>query len=121
MAVRKSRLRRFLNSDDEALYIYFANNHTYNGKCVGEIERTKLSIEQFVLYCADDIEPENPEEYYLVLKNGRKWFFWQQEELRQLYLTKEWFGWYSLIEDWKDNLWVLKRLTTWYKGAKPCV
>lgn len=114
MAVRKSRLRKFLNSEQERLYLYFARGHTYSGKTIDEIPATQVGKEQFMMWCSDNIHPTNPDDYYLVLKNGRTWFFYQQEELRQHYGTEEWPGWESLRDDWKDNLWILDKLTSWY-------
>ena len=50
------------------------------------------------------------------MKEGKKRFDLLTSEYRTMYINDEWWGWHALINDWKDNIWILKHLTRWYKG-----
>lgn len=36
-----------------------------------------------------------------------------------MYVSGQWWGFFTLWQDWKDNLWVLPYLCKWYKGQLP--
>ena len=76
---------------------------------------------QFLEYETNGISPEHPDPFYLRLSDGKKWFDWQNTELRSLYHSEEWWGWYTLYEDYRkvDELWILEKLTKWGRKVMP--
>lgn len=105
MPVRKAR-QKGLNREQERLFNFFSNK---------KVLPNELGRQQFHTWNCIGIEPADPDMYYTQLREGRKWYFWLQEELYQDYGTEEWPGWSALVNDWKDNLWVFRHLINWYK------
>ncbi|MFA7219317.1 MAG: hypothetical protein WC119_02275 [Synergistaceae bacterium] len=54
--------------------------------------------------------------YFQVLRRGKWQFDLISSSYRELYLSGEWPGWFTLLSDWKGKEWILKRLVRWYKG-----
>ena len=69
--------------------------------------------EQFYYWESEGTIPNSPNPFFLRLQDGKKWFNWQINEYRSLYLTDDWFGWEQLKEDWKGNESILRLLFKW--------
>lgn len=105
MSVRKGK-RRGLDKEIEMVYYHFSDKKN---------PPTDLGAKQLHHFISSGQEPANPDPYYLDLKEGRKWYFWQQEEMRKSYLTDDWVGWDCIINfDYKNELHILKHLVNWY-------
>jgi hypothetical protein len=37
-------------------------------------------------------------------------------EYKKMWENGEWWGWQTLMDDWKENLWMLKYLCSWRKN-----
>lgn len=87
-------------------------------------ERTSIGIKQFIDHDTHGIKPENPDEYYLKLWEGKKRLDWQRAELKNsirkfygLSVTEQpstdFQGWLQLRLDWENELHILKDLLSW--------
>lgn len=56
------------------------------------------------------------DEYFFVLMDGKDTFDLLTSEYRKMYYNGEWWGWVTLLEDWKGREWILKYLVSWHKG-----
>ncbi len=80
-------------------------------------EITGLGREQFFLAQTHGVFPEKPDPYYICLNDGKGLFDLQCSELQQMYQKGEWWGWYQLWMDWKDERWVIPYLCKWHKNV----
>lgn len=80
---------------------------------------TSLGVQQFEDWDSRGNFPDNPDPYFLVLQNGKKWFDWQQSELKKMYNSQWWWGWEALRNDYSPtDYWILKELCRWYNRDK---
>ena len=77
------------------------------------VEPTKIGRQQFFDYETYGTCPEKPDPFFLCLRQGKKWFNVQQDDLRKSWGTGEWFGFYCYWKDWKGQRWVLRHLFSW--------
>jgi hypothetical protein len=59
--------------------------------------------------------PEISDKYYELLIEGKSKFDLLCREYHQLYVKKEWWGFYQLWKDWEGHRWLLPFLCKWYK------
>jgi hypothetical protein len=86
------------------LYLIFTDRKT---------EPTEEGRLQFFEYESYGKYPETPDPYFLSLQQGKKWFSVQQEDIRDKFLTWEWWGFYCYWVDWKGQRWALEHLFSW--------
>jgi hypothetical protein len=79
-----------------------------------EVEPTQRGRDQFHDWESCGIEPDEPDPYFLSLKQGKKWFNVLQADIMHTYLTWEWWGFYQYWIDWKGQRWVLRHLFRWH-------
>lgn len=77
-----------------------------------------IGKEQFFNKQSYGVTPNKPDSYYLRLIDGKKWFDWQIQEYIELYLSEEWWGWEQIINDYKNDLWLLPKMFPWEKNIK---
>jgi len=77
-------------------------------------EVTEEGRKQFFEMQSFGVSPKNKDPYFLCLNDGKEVFDMQCSELQQMYQKGEWWGWYQLWIDWKDNRWVLPHLCKWH-------
>jgi hypothetical protein len=66
--------------------------------------RTEEGLHQFFLKESRGVVPENPDPYYEILLDGKKWWEWLQNYIAEQYTSKDmWFGWMILKEDYKND------------------
>lgn len=108
MSVRKRKKKGTLDKELERLYRNFSNKHT---------EPNDTGREQFIIWQSLGINPVEPDQYFIVLKEGKHWFNVQQSMIRDSYLTDDWWGFYTYHEDFKKTgeLWILKHLFSWHE------
>jgi hypothetical protein len=78
-----------------------------------DIEASDKGRTQFFNQQSYGIFPENPDDYYLKLLDGKKWFDWQIQEYISLYLSDDWWGWYQIVEDYRGKEWMIPLLFPW--------
>lgn len=65
--------------------------------------QTDLGMEQFHAYESRGITPEKPDPFFTHLLDGKKWWEWTVNDYADKYLTDQWYGWYLLALDFKDD------------------
>ena len=63
-----------------------------------------------------EFRPEYLDTYFYVLKEGKFSFDLMTSEYKKMWENGEWWGWQTLMDDWKENLWMLKYLCSWRKN-----
>ena len=53
------------------------------------------------------------DDYFWVLFEGKESFDLMVSGYRHLYNNADWWGWCQLLEDWKENSWLIKYLCKW--------
>lgn len=87
-------------------------------------EVSEKGRKQFFEHQSYGEKPKDPDPYYLRLSNGKKWFDFQIQEYLTLYDTQEWWGWYSIVNDYlqnKDETWILPYLFPWRKDIQSVI
>lgn len=56
------------------------------------------------------------DDYFWVLFEGKESFDLIVSEYRNMYNNREWWGFQMLMEDWKDNPWLVKHLCKWHEN-----
>lgn len=102
MEVAYVRAKRRVNREE--LYFNFSDY-----QCEPSLEGRK----QFALWVAQGIYPEKPHPYFSCLKHGKSMFDITYTMYRKMYLTDDWWGWYAIEEDFKDEPWLLPYLFKW--------
>jgi hypothetical protein len=97
---------------------------------------TDIGREQFKQWESNGTIPEEPDEFFLVLQNGKKWFDWQLNDCKKQWddhvqyqidyvewLRSDrskpfdkidfWWGWESWRRDWEGEFWKMKELFRW--------
>lgn len=105
MSVRKSKKKAKLDEQTEKLYVRFVKK---------QVNPNELGRRQAFYFLSCGARPKNPDEYFLRLMEGRKWFNVTQAMIKETWGTFEWWGWYQYWVDWKGERWVLKYLMSWY-------
>lgn len=85
------------------------------------VEPTEIGREQFFNQQSFGIHPKDPDPYFIRLLNGKKWFDWQIQEYMSLYLSNEWWGWYTIFKDYKNEQWLIPKLFPWRKDIKEII
>jgi len=66
--------------------------------------RTEEGLRQFFFKESRGIIPENPDPYYEILLDGKRWWEWTLNYIAEQYTSKDmWFGWAILKEDYKND------------------
>ena len=91
----------------ERLFLFFSRQKN--------IEPTNAGRKQFRDHQSLGIKPQNPERYYERLTHGKRMFDLAVQDYKKLYFSGEWWGWHAIVNDWRDNLWVLAYLFQWRK------
>lgn len=68
-----------------------------------KIKRTDLGLKQFFDKESKGIIPDDPDEYYLLLLNGKKWWEWTLEFIKDRYKKGEWFGFLITFLDFQND------------------
>lgn len=78
--------------------------HERYARLGGSAEPTEIGLRQFVDYESRGVFPDDPCPYFRRLLDGKKWWEWTVNEYASLYGTMEWFGWYQLEADFRNDV-----------------
>lgn len=67
------------------------------------VPQNDTGLLQFHSYESRGFEPETLDPYFTRLLNGKKWFEWRINQIAKTYGTDDWWGWYQLEQDYKDD------------------
>lgn len=96
----------------EKAYKWFADSENTPGD--GTPVGCDIARRQFVDYDSMGKVPTEPMKYFMHLLQGKRWFNLQRTTYYEMYIEGTWWGWSQLKDDWKDDLWLLWELTSWY-------
>ena len=65
--------------------------------------RTDVGLQQFVAIESKGERPESVEPYCQSLIDGKRWWEWTVNEHAARYMTDEWYGWPTLINDFSGD------------------
>jgi hypothetical protein len=83
-----------------------------------EWEPSDKGRQQFIDHQSLGNEPEDPDPYYKVLRDGKKSFDFLCSEYKKMYTENNgtgWWGLYTLWLDWEGERWLLPHLLKWWK------
>ncbi len=67
------------------------------------VEYSEKGVEQFYCYESTGQIPEFPDPFFNLLVNGKKWWEWTLNFIKDTYLTEKWSGWYMYAKDFKND------------------
>ena len=73
-------------------------------RCQPGVSRTDLGLAQFYRYESTGARPADADPYFSRLRDGKRWWEWTLNQCRDLYFTRDWWGWAQIEEDFADDL-----------------
>lgn len=66
----------------------------------GSAAFSQIGLVQFFEYESRGIRPDDPDPYFVLLLDGKKWWEWTLNNIADQFFGDNWPGWYCLAIDW---------------------
>lgn len=74
------------------------------------VKPNDLGLKQFYDLESSGIRPTDPNPFFTLLLDGKRWWEWQLNEISNTYLTDDWWGWAIFEDEYKNDPSGLKQI-----------